>query len=215
MRDEIIMAMERSLHGWGMPMAKIEACISRVQQSYSEPHRVYHNQDRLNQVVTSIKNTVSSEALLNPALILAIAYHDVIYDPAKTDNEYQSAKLLIQEMSSLGYEDNDQVDRAARWIEATKHHDSNKAPALFLDADMSILACPPEDYAEYSWNVREEYLQVFELKDFLRGRIEFLESSLSKANIFSSVPYRMRHESDARTNMTLELGFIKREFAKA
>ena len=94
------------------------------------------------------------------AVVLALWFHDVIYDPQAKDNELQSAELfeqyLAQDLSI------DIVQKIKRWIIATQKHERSDDHDLqfLLDIDLAILAASPERFDEYEQQIQQEYAWV-------------------------------------------------------
>ena len=58
----------------------LEEDIQIVRKSWAEPHRFYHNNDHLRDLVTAIEKELLSD-IQKSILTIAAAYHDVFYDP--------------------------------------------------------------------------------------------------------------------------------------
>jgi predicted metal-dependent HD superfamily phosphohydrolase len=68
-----------------------ENLISR----YTETHRIFHTADHIAYVLNNLKTS-------KPEAILAAIYHDIIYIPGASQNEYCSAQLAAGHLSALG-----------------------------------------------------------------------------------------------------------------
>src|ERR1035437_2872404 len=66
-------------------------CINDYVSCYVEPHRFYHNLDHLSDLMYRIKNGKWSLEIKEILEGIAL-FHDVVYNPHKTDNEYLSAE---------------------------------------------------------------------------------------------------------------------------
>jgi len=88
---------------------------------------------------------------------LAVCYHDVVYDTRSTDNERLSAEWAVHDLRIAGAGKAD-CERMIRLIMATEHrvalHDDEK---MVVDADLSVLGSPADDYDCYVRAVRQEY----------------------------------------------------------
>ena len=82
---------------------------------------------------------------------------------------------------------------------------------MLCDADLSILAAPPEEYAAYATAIREEYAAVPE-EAFLGGRLEIL-SRLSEGEIFRTSKGRTLIEA-ARANVAAECAALQNRLNK-
>ena len=75
-------------------------------------------------------------------------------------------------------------------------------------ADLAILAAPPQRYAEYARDVRQEYADVPD-EHFTRGRTAVLGDLLAKESLFHTTAARERWEDAARTNVSAELATLR------
>ena len=108
-------------------------------EHYSEPHRAYHTLRHIEECLDELDTTVN-EATDRLAVGLALWFHDIIYDPHRSDNEEQSAALLLKLCAGT---DIGQKSLAASrdLIVATKTHSGSGYPyiPLMVDIDLSIL----------------------------------------------------------------------------
>lgn len=67
-------------------------------EHYSEPHRRYHNLIHISSMFTNlIANYSNLNELSKNYIHAAISFHDVIYDPTRTDNEERSIQFMKNE----------------------------------------------------------------------------------------------------------------------
>lgn len=120
----------------------------------------------------------------NPSVAtLAVVFHDVVYDPARQDNEAQSAVKMETLLS--GHVDNRMLKLAAAQILATQQHRAtdDQDTNLLLDLDMAVLAQPWPIYLRYAQGVEREYASL--IPEFARLRAEkFLTPLLESGKIF-------------------------------
>jgi predicted metal-dependent HD superfamily phosphohydrolase len=174
-----------------------------LEHAYTEPHRRYHTLTHIDAV---LHNLGAHHAGFNdPAIAeLALFYHDLVYDPARHDNEAQSAARLKIRLSP--YLDAARLRRACSHIEATRHHDPTPDPDtnLVLDLDMSILGAGWPDYLAYAQGVHAEYAPVYGAEAYAAGRVKlFLEPTLARDRIFLTAPLTGL-EFQARDNLARE-----------
>jgi predicted metal-dependent HD superfamily phosphohydrolase len=74
--------------------------------------------------------------------------------------------------------------------------------ALLCDADLLILASPPDIYASYVLAIRQEYAHVPE-PDFNTGRGQVLRGLLELPQLYRLMPVKV--EEAARANLVAEL----------
>ena len=172
------------LDRWGATLPNQPEIGERLLQRYREPHRRYHNVDHLRQVLTVIDSLADDQDLF--LVRLAAWFHDAIYDipPRELTNEEASARLAIRELGRAGLEQED-LTQVARLVRLTAGHVPGARDAegeLLCDADLAVLASPPEDYARYVEAVRGEYAHLPE-DAFLAGRLTVL-IELTKRPLF-------------------------------
>lgn len=137
---------------------------------------------------------------------MAAFFHDVVYRIGEPDNEAASAALARELLTPLGV-DEQRLRRIARLIEVTTDH---RAPedelqadaAVLIDADLAVLARPPDEYRDYVAAVREEYADIPE-ELWRIGRAHVLDSLLRRDRIYVT-PAGRRREPSARMNLQRE-----------
>ncbi len=172
--------------------------------AYGEPQRHYHTLDHIGAVVADAVRLRDRFARPDVAL-LALFFHDVVYDPARRDNETRSADKLD---AWLGRRlDRDLLVACRRAIEATASHAAQGEADidLVLDIDMAILGAPRAAYLRYAEDVAREYLPVYGFDAYAAGRVKlFLEPTLARGSLFLTEPFAGL-EDRARGNMAEEL----------
>jgi predicted metal-dependent HD superfamily phosphohydrolase len=174
-----------------------------VENHYQESHRHYHTLHHLNSILADLlpfKNSIRHW----DALIMAIAYHDLVYDVNASDNEEQSAAIARDRLTSVSFPESE-VDFCCRVILATKSHAAeDKEIQLFIDADLSILGSSLENYLRYSRQIRFEYAH-FPDDQYYAGRRKILKDFLNRKSIFLTDEFSSRYEEKARFNLEHEL----------
>ena len=139
-------------------------------------------------------------------LTQAIFLHDYIYNPLEKNNEEMSIQAAIDE---------DFVNECDKKFQdlvlVTKHIKPANAEleALMADLDLSILGTFDDDiWKQYNHAIRQEHSMV-PLKDYVKGRIEVLQSFLNKARIFQTVFFYDMLEARARQNIAQEIEWLK------
>lgn len=174
---------------------------------YREPHRHYHTAKHLLDVLTMIDQLADDHDLF--LVQLAAWYHDAIYvvPAGQLSNEEASARLALRELSLVGLEQED-LNQIARLVRLTETHlpgPRDPEGELLCDADLSILASDPAQYADYVAAIRAEYAQAPE-EQFLAGRLAVL-SELADREIFRT--RKGRQLSDAAcANVVAEIAAI-------
>lgn len=175
--------------------------------AWSEPHRRYHDLAHLAAVLGLVD--VLAEAATDPTAVrLAAWYHDVAYDPQRSDNEEVSAARA--RIGLLGLVDDATVAEVDRLVLLTAGHDPEPDDAngsVLCDADLAVLAGPPEAYVGYASAVRAEYGHLSDA-EFTAGRIAVLEHLLALPALFRT-PAATAWTEPARANLAAELALLR------
>jgi len=181
---------------------------ARLLERWSEPHRRYHGVRHLSAVLLFV-DEFGDHAEDPDAVRLAAWYHDAIYDPRASDNEERSAVMAEGELAELGVVA-ERVAEAARLVRLTAGHDpadGDRNGELLNDADLLVLASPPQAYLAYVNSVREEYGHLTD-DVFRAGRAAVLESLLGAPRLFR-LEALTSLEAAARRNLSAELTLLK------
>jgi len=176
---------------------------------WSEPHRHYHTVSHLTAVL-AVLDEHSAHAADVIAVRLAAWFHDAVYDPHRVDNEEASALLAEASLPALAVSP-ERVAEVARLVRLTASHDpaaGDRNGELLTDADLAVLAGPPEAYAAYTAAVRREYAHVSD-PNFGTGRASVLNNLLSLPHLFHVPALRERWEDVARANLMRELQALR------
>ena len=170
---------------------------------YSEPHRIYHNLDHLESVLRHVEELADDHDLF--LVRLAAWFHDAVYavPELQVTNEEASARLAFRELSRAGLEQ-EYLNQVARLVRLTATHvpgARDPEGELLCDADLAILAAPPEEYEAYTRAVRAEYAAVPD-EDFMAARLAIM-SELVDTDIFRTSKARHLVER-ARANVAAE-----------
>lgn len=181
---------------------------AEIEERYSEPHRTYHTLKHLEyflELISEFKTEISAW----DNVLFALYYHDIIYDPAKQNNEEESAVVAEKRLREIGAED-EVIKNVVNLIIATKTHDPFDSDSrLFLDADLSILGENEDYYKLYADLIRQEY-KIYPDEIYIPGRIGVLEHFINKETIFHSRAFHARFEKTARENLANECSTLKK-----
>ncbi|WP_405881495.1 hypothetical protein OG762_24750 [Streptomyces sp. NBC_01136] len=172
---------------------------------WQEPRRRYHTLAHLTAVLDHID--VLEKYADDPDLVrLAAWFHDAVYLPDRSENEERSARLAERALPEAGVpeEGTAEVGRLVRLTVTHAPADGDRNGQVLCDADLAILASPPDTYAAYAAAVREEYAFVPDAA-FREGRAAVLRQLLDLPVLFRT-PYGTREwEERARENIRREL----------
>jgi|SRR5687768_6770863 len=170
---------------------------------YSEPSRHYHTLKHLEALVnelTEVRENISDWNLV----VFAIAYHDIIYNPLKNNNEEKSAEYSAKVLS--GFLTVPSMEKCRQMIIATKNHELNNDADInyFTDADLSILGTASNEYQIYSEQIRKEY-RYYPAIIYKPGRQKVLKHFLAMNRIYKTDYFFKKYEQQARINLSNEL----------
>ncbi|GAA4377739.1 hypothetical protein [Hymenobacter koreensis] len=186
-----------------------EAAWQRIQRDYSGVGRHYHALSHLQAMFAVLDTHPETAAAPDPVVLeLAVWFHDIVYQPLRSDNESRSADCARQLLQTTTLTAS-QHTRLNRLIRRTQHHattepDDALDTALLLDADLWVLGASPEAYQQYARQIRQEYLIV---PGFLYrpGRRKVLQQLLDAPQLYRTGFAREQREAAARENLAAEL----------
>lgn len=184
----------------------IETCWQEIVWAYSEKQRFYHtlkHLEHIRSVLTPFRDQLEDW----DTQLFVLFYHDIVYQPDRSDNEEQSAVLAISRMELLGVP-MEKIQTCARIIRETKTHllSQDSDTNYFLDADLAILGSDWGVYRNYAEQVRKEY-QMYPDVLYFPGRKNVLEHFLEMPFIFKTLEFRELLEEQARQNLEQELSW--------
>ena len=192
--------------------ATVHALWQGIATHYNEKQRAYHTLRHLQQLFGQFEQI--KHKLNEPHIIaLALFYHDVVYDPLRTDNEQKSAEYAAETLRP--YLSAEQCEYLYALIMMTANHqltglsdpDKINDAAYLLDMDLSILAAPWPQYERYAQAVRQEYSHV-SLAEYRTGRMAVLNRLLAHPKLYLTCYYYERLETPARANIQRELTLL-------
>ncbi|WP_194823576.1 metal-dependent phosphohydrolase [Micromonospora sp. S-DT3-3-22] len=189
----------------------LTAAGSDLLARWREPHRRYHTAHHLRAVLDLVDR--HADLADRPERVALAAWtHDAVYDPraAADANERASAELAGTLLTGLGVPAAT-VAEVRRLVLLTAGHRTapgDRDGALLCDADLAVLATPPEVYDGYASAIRAEYAHVPEA-DFRTGRARVLDGLLALPALFRLPPLAARWEAPARANLRRELASLR------
>ena len=189
-----------------------DAVLADLRNRHAEPQRHYHTWDHIEALLRWFE--ARRNHLHDPLSVeLAILFHDAAYDPTRSDNEAESARLL-KDTDLPGVSDAVRA-RAVRMIEATARHEipdglepaDQSDMAEFLDMDLSILGARSEVFDAYEDAIRREYAFVPEAL-YREARRGILQRFLERERLYFSDWGRDRFEATARANLAASIAAL-------
>lgn len=189
---------------------------------WNEPHRTYHDERHLEDVLLSLNQLHTRGEQIDAATLLAAWFHDAVYEGRLGHDEADSAALAVRVLADLGFTPG-LVERVGDLIIATTPEievasagataglaaGADQPLAHLLDADLAIFASGDSRYAQYSAAVRLEYAHVPD-PEFRLGRARILSTYLEQPTIYRTDAARTLWEDRARLNLAREITGLTR-----
>jgi predicted metal-dependent HD superfamily phosphohydrolase len=200
-------AFARAADALGLDGAGRQAVLDDLLARLSEAHRHYHDVRHVAACVT-LAEAHRDHASHFPEVIVALLFHDAIYEPALRDNEARSAALARAGLEQLGAR-TEVVERVERLVLATRGHDAAGDPdaELVLACDLSILGADEPDRAAFERGVRAEYAFVDDTA-YRAGRARVLEAFLAKERIYAVPAIFAAREARARAHLAATIAAL-------
>ncbi|WP_439408782.1 phosphohydrolase [Bradyrhizobium sp. DASA03076] len=172
--------------------------------AYAAPGRYYHNLAHIEDCLAALARVEGLSAAERETLTEAIWWHDVVYDPTRSDNEERSAELAEQHVRA------ELRQEVGRLIRLTKTHDvaaGDRLGAFLISIDLSILGADPVRYNAYAAAIRREFGHVSE-HDYRIGRARVLRRFAAREVIFPDPDFAGVYDRQARANLARELAAL-------
>jgi predicted metal-dependent HD superfamily phosphohydrolase len=180
-------------------------------QAYSAPGRHYHNLTHIEDCLAVLEGVAGLSERDRDVLTAAIWWHDIVYDPTRSDNEEESAKLAESNLAP------DLRHDVGRLIRLTRTHDvqpADRLGAIMISIDLRIVGAEASAYAAYAAAIRREYGHVPD--DAYRvGRLAVLERFAARPAIYPDATFSARFEEQARANIAHEIKTLRATATKA
>lgn len=181
------------------------AVLAELRRRYAEPHRVHHGWDRIAGMMAAAEEVVGGIAD-RTAFILAVLFHNAIFDPRRPDGAAQNAALMRDMVGASTPART--LARAEALIGALARQelpDTEDASlrgdaALLLDMDLAVLGSSPEHFDEFETAWRQEHAHLRE-DAYRAGRSAALQMLLWRERIYRTDRYYLALERRARANI--------------
>lgn len=194
----------RVLARGGVPYRAAWRLWMDLTRRYEEKYRAYHGHTHVAEAFDTLWTLLPHKP--SPEVVLALWFHDSVYDVTRTDNEVRSAELARQKLSQWSPPPAD-VDRVAALIMSTADHrpvDDTLESRALLDADLAILGAPRQEYDRYVEGIRREYSWM-PIETLRHERAAWLRRLIARPHIYHTELMRERLEENARLNAAAEL----------
>lgn len=174
--------------------------MRQLLDAYAQPQRHYHTGQHLQECLTiAIEHVHCAQAL--PEVLMALWFHDAVYNVHASDNEQQSADWAARALTQAQVA-TASIARVYAHILATCHSAAPEAgdQSLVVDIDLAILGAGAARFDAYQGQVRQEYAWVPGFL-FKRKRKEILRGFLQRDAIYRTPVLHARLESQARDNL--------------
>ena len=168
--------------------------ILELSSRYCEPHRHYHTLDHIEYMLM-----MAGDQDLSDEQVLAIWFHDAIYEPQSSTHEADSADLAVEMLTARRYPKAGIELVRQIVIDSEEHAPTVPESALVIDLDLSPLAAAPDVYDRNRDNLRREHAWLSD-SEFEGNLRQFLAKMLAKPHIFWT-PWGRQLEAAARGNL--------------
>lgn len=179
-----------------------------ITDAYGSIHRYYHNMQHIEQLLF-LYHQYADHIKHRDNLLFALFFHDIIYDVPGPDNEEQSAAAAVTYLHKINYP-TPNISVVQDFIIATKTHINTQYDTdldYLLDFDLQVLGAAPEQYVQYSRQIRQEY-SIYPDAIYNPGRKKVLEHFLEMPAIFRTNIFSELYETPARRNIQAEINTL-------
>lgn len=188
-----------------------EALGDELLTRWNEPHRTYHDERHLEDVLLALNHFEVSGEPVDVSTKLAAWFHDAVYAGVTGSDEAASAALARSALTDVGDTAFLAETVAEFVVNTTPGQDLEVVPdalAQLLDADLAIFGAAPARYDRYARAVREEYAHVPDI-EFARARARILRGYLEQAELYRGATARMLWDARARLNLEREIALLE------
>lgn len=201
-REYLLQRWAKTLVDIRIPEGLSKSFIQEIFTNYDQPGRHYHTTEHLKACFETLDSLFGSVPL---SVELALWYHDIFYDPHRSDNEDMSARYVWARLFPFIW--SSVVNEAMDLIRMTQHHApvDTRNGKIVLDVDLSILGETPEKFDRYEVGIRAEYAWVEE-EAFRVARSAILQRFLTRSPIYLTPEFQTSsYELQAKANLTRSL----------
>jgi pantetheine-phosphate adenylyltransferase len=168
----------------------IDECSELLKRWY-EPWRFYHNQDHLLNILRKIRKS-NLDNQTETEYILAAIFHDIVYLPWASDNEFASEVIMESFCENINKE---VLEKVSRLIQCTESRKMPTDPYLrgFWIMDNDVLLKPTiKGLLDYEAKIRKEF-QYVSYDVYKTHRLEFIKKwvDLNKDEIGDNILFKL------------------------
>ena len=200
---------KRVMKSFSLNPEKSKILFEEFVRRYSVRGRYYHTIHHIRRMVSIWE--VNKNKLEDPNVVfLAIIYHDIVYNPKRSDNEEKSMLYFSKNIYPFLKGNSKRFAKVSLLIMATTHGPEMLELAedfdsqFMLDMDLEILST--RHASEYEWyrtGIRKEY-GMFSDAQYKKGRKAVLERFLKRKKIYLTKDFKP-DEKRARKNLRNEI----------
>lgn len=179
--------------------------FNKIKEDYSD-NRHYHTLEHVNNVLNSLNLFTELDAEDRLLLKYVAWFHDIVYDPTKTNNENESGIVFVNFALEFGFLF-DFAKEGHKLILLTDHKSDINSHLGKIICDCDLVGFSFSNFLERSELVRKEYSHIND-EQWKKGRLLFLKSMLDKEHIFKTVRFRKLYETEARNNINEEIVYL-------
>lgn len=151
-----------------------------VLECWNQDHRHYHNQNHLLDLISQINEDYGNGIIGHnekDKLMLTALFHELVYDPSRSDNQEKSAEIFFRFCSEQYNVDLVEVKQMI--LDTKEYTPCTPLSQKFLEYELDICSKDFDTLLEWEKLTREEY-HMLDYQDYKKNRILFLESVLDK-----------------------------------
>lgn len=188
-------------------LADAEAEYALLSAAYEGPGRHYHTLRHAGACLNAL-DTVREQVPDADIVALALWYHDVVYQPGRSDNEAVSAARGVDYVIRAGRPD--LADDLHRLVMVTVHP---SRPAVdderwMVDLDLGILGQSWPVFERFERDIRAEYQHVPEAA-FRARRQALLQTFLDAPRLYHTEHFHALLDSPARANLQRAIAVLR------
>ncbi|MGG5886557.1 HD domain-containing protein [Falsiroseomonas sp. HC035] len=191
------------------------AVLTDLRRRYAEPHRIHHGWARIGGML-EVAEDVAGAIANRSAFILAVLFHNAVFEPKTPDSAQRSARLMREMMgratpaTTLARAEALILAVARQELPETRDASLRGDAMLLLDSDLSILGAPPAAFDAYEAANRQEQAHL-RPDSYRAGRSAELQMLLWRERIFRTDRFFLACERQARRNIERALAQLDTE----